>query len=152
MAAGGCRSEELKIAVDGCRLPYFVANQAAPKAWTWSGTERRAYLRSMTEPEPGPVPDLLGELRGGRFPYEFARVIAGDPTSQRTAHYALQRLLGAGEAEAVANLILIGGRHVLGLYAQLSLSQQAAALEKLREMTPGERDEAATSPCRFLAP
>ncbi len=72
-------------------------------------------------PVPDPIPDILAELRAGRFGYDFVRVLVGDGTNAWTRRGTLDLLLGLQPdkvtpdvaLEALTNLLIIGGRHML---------------------------------------
>lgn len=72
-------------------------------------------------PVPEPIPDILAELRAGRFGYDFVRALVGNGTNASTRRRTLDLLLGLQPdnvapdvaLEALTNLLIIGGRHML---------------------------------------
>ncbi len=70
---------------------------------------------------PDPIPDILAELRAGRFGYDFVRALVGNGTNASDRRRTLDLLLGLQPdkvtpdvaLEALTNLLIIGGRYML---------------------------------------
>ncbi len=101
---------------------------------------------------PDPIPDVLAELRAGRFGYDFVRALTGEGTEAagRRARVLTQILDGEDGAEAVTNLLLIGVRTVLNHIGAQAQQEQggptvAEVATRLVDATPQQFEDYAVS-------
>jgi hypothetical protein len=94
------------------------------------------------------IPDLLGELRCGRYPYDFVRALTGE-IAGANANRALmleQMLKHERAGDVITAMLLAGGRFFLNEFAKAEPQAFERGLARLAEAGDAELDRIATYP------